>query len=110
DYYRNKYELNELSYQYTLENDNRNIDTELQAVVDNLDIFYLSKKLKYSCEIINRMNILKVAYDINLLNNLLDYIKVQDVQKVPSIMVYYQVLTTLQEPENENNYIGLKDI
>jgi hypothetical protein len=110
DYYRTKYELNELSYQYTLENENRNIDTELQSLVDNLDVFYLSKKLKYSCEIINRMNILKVVYDINLLNNLLDYIKAHNVKDVPSIMIYYRVLTTLQDPKEEKNYFVLKQL
>jgi hypothetical protein len=109
-YYRDQYELNELSYQYTLENDNRNIDTELQGLVDNLDVFYLTKKLKYSCEIINRMNILKVEYDVNLLNYLLNYIEGNEVKKVPSILVYYQVLKTLKEPEKEKNYIYLKTL
>jgi hypothetical protein len=109
-YYRSQYELNELSYQYTLENDNRNIDTELQGLVDNLDVFYLAKKLKYSCEIINRMNILKFEYDINLLNYLLDYIEKNDVKEIPSILVYYQVLKTLKEPKREENYFLLKDL
>lgn len=110
DYYKSQHDLNEISYQYTLEHDNRNIDTELQGLVDNLDVFYLSKKLKYSCEIINRMNILKVEYDINLLNNLLDYIDYNPVKEIPSVMVYYQVLKTLQQPEAEENYYQLKQL
>jgi len=108
NYFKNYHELNELSYQYTSENDSRNIDTELQNLVDNLDAYYLSKKLKYSCEIINRMNILNVDYDVSLLNHLIDYVEANNFKEVPSVMVYYQVLKTLREPEQEANYTILK--
>ncbi len=110
NYFQQLYELNELSYSYTSEHDNRNIDTELQSLVDNLDVAFLSKKLKYSCEIINRMNILKVEYDINLLNYLLEYVEGNDVKNIPSIRVYYQILQTLKEPENEAHYLELKKL
>ncbi len=110
NYYQQQQDLSELSFLHTLENDNRNIDTKLQDLVDNLDLFYLSKKLKYSCEIINRMNILKVDYDIKLLNNLLEYIRKNKEKDTPSITIYYHVLKTLQNPSNETNYTKLKPL
>lgn len=109
-YYQNQQELSEISFLHTLENDNRNIDTQLQNLVDNLDLYYLSKKLKYSCEIINRMNVLKVDYDVKLLNNLLDYINENNIKETPPISTYFQVLKTLQEPENEKHYDKLKKL
>lgn len=109
-YYQNQQELSEISFLHTLENDNRNIDTQLQNLVDNLDLYYLSKKLKYSCEIINRMNVLKVDYDVKLLNNLLDYINENNIKETPPISTYFQVLKTLQEPENEKHYNKLKKL
>ena len=108
NYYQNQQELSEISFLHTLENDNRNIDTKLQNLVDNLDLYYLSKKLKYSCEIINRMNVLKIDYDIKLLNNLIEYINTNNIDEAPSINIYFQVLKTLQQPENEYNYSNLK--
>lgn len=107
-FYQDQQELSEISFSHTLENDNRNIDTKLQDLVDNLDLYYLSKKLKYSCEIINRMNVLKVDYDIKLLNNLIDYISENDIKETPSITIYFHVLKTLQEHENEQHYLNLK--
>jgi hypothetical protein len=109
-FYQDQQELSEISFLHTLESDNRNIDTKLQDLVDNLDLYYLSKKLKYSCEIINRMNILNVEYDINLLNNLTEYISQNEVKNTPSITVYHQVLKTLKSPEDEKNYIQLKEL
>lgn len=109
-FYQQQQELSEISFLHNLENDNRNIDTKLQDLVDNLDLFYLSKKLKYSCEIINRMNILKVDYDIKLLNNLLSYIEENSTQETPFIKVYYQVLKTLRESDNEEHYSELKKL
>jgi len=108
NYYQNQQELSEISFLHTLENDNRNIDTKLQNLVDNLDLYYLSKKLKYSCEIINRMNVLKIDYDIKLLNNLIEYINTNNINETPSINIYFQVLKTLQHPKNEDNYSKLK--
>ncbi len=110
NYYKNIHDLSELSFHYTLEHDNRNIDTQLQDVVDNLDLFYLSKKLKYSCEIINRMNILKVKYDIKLLENLLTFLNKNPFENSPSISVYQKVLLTLQNPQEEKNYTQLKQL
>jgi hypothetical protein len=110
NYFQHLYNLNELSYRYTSEHDNRNIDTELQSLVDNLDVSFLSKKLKYSCEIINRMNILKVEYDIKLLNYLLEYVEKNEVKNTPSIRIYYQILLTLNEPDNEAHYFALKKL
>lgn len=108
NYYQHQQEYSEISFQQTLANNNRNIDTKLQDLVDNLDLYYLSKKLKYSCEIINRMNVLKVEYDIKLLNNLVEYIEDNDIKETPSISVYFKVLKTLQDPETENHYLELK--
>lgn len=110
EYYKSVHELNELSYQYTSDNDGRNIDTELQNLADNLDAFYLSKKLKYSCEIINRMNILNEEYDIELLNHLIEYIDANEVADIPSVVVYHNVLKTLRHPEQEKNYDELKKL
>ena len=83
-YYSSLYKLNELSFQHTLTHQNRSIDSELQNMVDNLDISYLSEKLKYSCEIINRMNILNVAYNIDFLDYILDYLNQHDFSEIPS--------------------------
>lgn len=109
-YYERQTMLEEDSYSYTSRKDNRSIDSSLQSLVDNIDIHYLTKKLKYSCEIINRMNVLKVNYNISFLDNTLEFLKQNTFSHVPAITVYFQVLLTLRDSENENHYIKLKTI
>lgn len=100
--------LEEDSYVWTSRKDNRAIDSSLQSLVDNIDIHYLAKKLKYSCEIINRMNVLQVEYNISFLDNTLEFLKQNSFNHVPAIMIYFQVLLTLRESENEKHYKNLK--
>lgn len=108
DFYYNQSILNEISFNHTLKTQNRSIDSELQNLVDNIDINFLSKKLKYSCEVINRMNILNIKYDINFLNHTLDYLSNNKFEAVPSINIYYKILLTLKESSNKNHYINAK--
>lgn len=107
-FYERQALLEEDSYTYTSRKDNRAIDSSLQSLVDNIDIHYLTKKLKYSCEVINRMNVLKVQYNISFLDNTLEFLKHNSFSHVPAIMVYFQVLLTLRESENETHYRKLK--
>lgn len=107
-YYERQVMLEEVSYHFTSRKNNRAIDSSLQNLVDNIDIHYLAKKLKYSCEIINRMNVLKVDYNISFLDNILEFLKQNSFSHIPAITVYYQVLLTLRESENENHYVRLK--
>ncbi|MGE0638340.1 MAG: hypothetical protein AB7G44_11170 [Bacteroidia bacterium] len=107
-YYERQAMLEEDSYSWTSRKDNRAIDSSLQSLVDNIDIHYLTKKLKYSCEIINRMNVLKVQYNLSFLDNTLEFLKNNSFAHIPAITIYYQVLLTLRESENEQHYRKLK--
>jgi len=109
-YFERQAMLEEDSYSWTSRKDNRAIDSSLQCLVDNIDIHYLTKKLKYSCEIINRMNVLKVQYNISFLDNTLEFLKLNSFSHIPAIVVYYQVLLTLRESENEKHYTKLKSL
>ena len=109
-FYERQAMLEEDSYSWTSRKDNHAIDSSLQNLVDNIDIHYLTKKLKYSCEIINRMNVLKVQYNISFLDNTLEFLKQNSFSHVPAIMVYFQVLLTLRESENEVHYRELKTL
>ena len=91
---------------------NRNIGTSLQQVVDHLDNYYLFNKLRYCCEMINRRNILMEEYRLEMFDEVLVYMKKNPVDRVPGIQIYYQILLTLTEKDEENHYqklIGLLD-
>lgn len=107
-HYKRQLGYDELSYEFTALKDNRAADTSLQSLSDNLDIYYLSHKLKYCCEILNRQNILQVQYNIPILEFLLSYLKKNPQEDIPTVRVYFLILKTIREPEAENHFSDLK--
>ena len=103
-FYENQVMLEEISYGFTSAKNNRAIDSSLQSFADNLDIHYLSKKLKFSCEIINRQNVLSVEYKLPFLDNTIEFLKKHSYEHIPAIAIYFQILLTLREGENETHY------
>jgi hypothetical protein len=109
-FYKRQLGYDELSYEFTSLKNNRAIDTSLQSLSDNLDIYFLSNKLKYCCEILNRQNIVQVEYEIPFLDFIIAYLNKNSFDHVPVIAVYFQILLTLKENENEKQYQKLKSL
>lgn len=107
EYYFNRYLIEESLYNYTSVKRDKSLDQTLQDVADNLDYYYISKKLKYLCEMFTRQNFLNSTYRTPLLEDLLKFIKSQNLERFPAIGVYYTVLLTLIEEEKEENYFTL---
>lgn len=107
DYYYHQYLLEENSYLYTSKKQNRALDTSLQHVVDNLELFYIAKSLRYYCEIINRKNILSVDYNLRFLHEIMNHIKNKAFDHVPAITIYYKILQTLIHQDQEQYYVEL---
>jgi len=87
-------------------------DESLQKKVNQLDIFYLSTKLRDSCEMISRQNVIDVTYEVHLLDELLDYLRnnLSIYEKYPAITIYYQILMSLlysNEPAHYQRLIYL---
>lgn len=111
DFYFYNYLFNEQSYLYTSVKNNRSVDSSLQELIDNLEIFYLAKNLKYYCEIINRQNILSVNYKLSVFEKILPYLlKERSFEEYPAIHIYVTILKTLTDNQNHGNYDKLMDL
>lgn len=87
----------------------RSKSTNLKSLVNQVDYHFLYRKLKFSCEILNRQHIVSGQYEnIPLLEPILNHLKKVDVGEIPGIRIYLQTLYMLQEPDNENRYHELK--
>ncbi len=75
-----------------------------------LDCFFLSLKLKNYCDAINYKNILNIKIKIGMIESLLEIVKQPHYQAVPAISIYYQILLTLTDRENENHFFNLKQL
>lgn len=86
----------------------RAYDVSLQEAANYLDLFYLATKLKYSCELINRQKLVASDYSLRLLKEITDHLREHAYDAYPSITIYYQVLMTFVEGENEVHFEKLK--
>jgi hypothetical protein len=73
----------------------------LQQKIDRLDEWYLYMKLKDSCELLNRQNILQGKPEFTLLEEIRQYLAdhPERFASLPPIAVYQQVFYTLSQPK-----------
>jgi hypothetical protein len=79
-------------------------------VVEYLDRFYLARKLQLCCEIFNVRNVLAVEYRVFLLDEILSHLKNKSYEDTPVILVYFRILMTLRESENEEHFFQLREL
>lgn len=102
NYFFYKHLIQENAYIHSSIGKPRSIDTFLQKSVDNLDLYYLTNKLRYSCAILNRQDLLKENYSDSMLEEIINYLgKSKDIQ-IPAIGIYYNILMTFKDHSNED--------
>lgn len=91
--------------------DKREISVEdnLREIIRDLDIYYIINKLQYSAELINHTNLMAGEFEPLLLKEILTYLESHDHDNVPEISIYYQILKTLLDSEDETHYTRLKE-
>jgi len=75
-----------------------------------LDRFYLIRKLQLCCEIFNVQNVFSQEHQVFLLDEILIHMKNRNYEDVPVIVIYYRILMTLRESENEDHYHTLRKL
>ncbi|MEZ4825715.1 MAG: hypothetical protein R3C61_05380 [Bacteroidia bacterium] len=85
---------------------NRSANQLLQDQITHLDIYYLSVKLRTTCEMLNRQNIIKTDYQSEMMQEIHDYFEKgrSPYLRIPFIAIYYQIFLTLFEPDKEAHY------
>lgn len=104
NYYFNQHLLEESSYIHSLVTRPRAISTNLQEAVDNLDYYYLSNRLRYSCAILSREELLQEKYNNRFLNQIIAFMQEANLDNVPSIAIYYQIALTYLENDTDAHY------
>jgi len=89
--------------------DSRTTDKSIERKTISLDLFYLTAKLKSCCEMLNRQNIVSERYEIRMLDEVKSFVgnHFQLLEDYPHILIYYQILLTLQESNVEEHYTSL---
>ncbi len=85
-------------------------DQSLQQSMDWLDSYYLSLKLKYCCEVVNRRSMLRSDYELPLFDEILAHLAQGRYEEHPSIQVYHTILLCLIESEEAGHFERLKTL
>lgn len=82
----------------------------LDAIDDNLNIFYISEKLRNYCLILSWSKMIEVKLEIALIDEIIEIIHVKNYLNYPSIAVYFQIYKTFIEPDVFDNFYELKKL
>lgn len=108
DYYYEQFRLAEIQFSHSMATQNRGQKNGLQEVMDDLDAFYLATQLRYYCAAVNRENILKLDYKYPMMDALGNHIQQHDFSEEPYILVYFQILQMLKQPDGKKHYLEAK--
>lgn len=82
-------------------------DQSLQQAIDSLDLYYLVLKLKYSCEMYNRLQMVSGQYELRLLDEIVRYLEQHPQHEHPIVMVYVNIFRCLTDFVNEQHFNDL---
>jgi len=104
DYFLKQYEHAEMHMNFINRKATRKTTPDYSSTLQNLDSFYILKKLQLACEVTNMANILKKQYDIVLLREILNAAAEKPFCDIPHIMIYKHLLQTLSAPEEDSHF------
>lgn len=106
DHYYNTYKLAHVSDPVLSRLKPREVPDNLNALSSSLEIFYLSEKLRISCEMLNRKRILNIEFDTSRADELCRYLEGpgEVFLKEPLVAVYHQIYLTLKDSEEDEAF------
>lgn len=104
EYYHLQYLMAETAGHFFASKGIRKVSEELQKAVDYFDLYYLSQKLKYTCDMLNAQKMLSADYQQNLIDEISHYLKKRKHEEIPAVAVYYLVFLMLTDDQPEENF------
>ena len=102
--------LHDLANTKFLQQNIRGADPNLQKAADNLDLFYLTQKLRYLCEMTDRKKIFPDSeYQLHFADEILKHINKRQFEN-PAIRIYCQLFLTFSHPADRTYFKTLKDL
>jgi hypothetical protein len=108
-HYAARLESEKLAFEYAQKGQNRTDRNNLEELHAALDVYFLSEKLRYICEVLNHQNVLQHTYTMQGVNEILAWSRTSEYRTAPPIAVYLQVYTLLTE-QTEADYNRLKTL
>lgn len=90
----------------------RKFDESLQDISNNFDLYYLANKLKLSCRMLNRNNLIQSNYQPKLTEGIIEQLvrSYPNYLFIPIIQIYYSIYHALKDKSKENHFFQLKEL
>lgn len=98
EYLELKYDLGFQEYTH-ISSSNRTQDLNIQVLLDDVDLIFISKKLRQACFAVSHQAVYGQEYDYGLLANILEYVEQNELLSYPSIRLYYSAYKMLLSPK-----------
>lgn len=110
NYYQDRLRLGIEHYNYSARKPKRSGDPGLQELIDNLDQYYLLKKLNYACLAANQAWIIPTEYKIEGLDYLVGQLETQNEDDSPLPRIYLYIYHCLRQEEPDRWYPQLRTL
>lgn len=95
---------------YMAQKQKRKYKLPFDDAMHNLDCYYVAKKIQLYCDMLNAQNILSGDFKVTLLDEIKQLIHKKHFRQVPAVEIYYTIMLTLTEPEDEKHFDALKEL
>ncbi len=107
EFYLKKVRQADLANRHFLQKKVRQFDAHIQIASEELDYFYLAKKLQYWCGMLDRQKILNVQYDLRFESVFEQYFEQEDFVDHPFLRIYYGLFKVLKEETEPASFDAL---
>ena len=107
DYLELKYDLGFQEYAH-VSSSNRTRDLNIQELLDDVDLIFITKKLRQACFAVAHQSVYGQKYDYGLLHEILLHIEKKELLRFPSIRLYYSAYKMLESPKKATYFNQFK--
>lgn len=107
EYLELKYDLGFQEYNH-ISGSNRTRDLNIQELLDDVDLIFISKKLRQACFAVAHQSVYGQEYDYGLLTEILTHIEKNNLLRYPSIRLYFSAYKMLQSPKKATYFNQFK--
>lgn len=110
EYFRNAYAAERLYYAMMDFDVKLNVRANIEEISYNLDVFYWIEKLKLYSSVLSQKRTGNFEYKLNFTDDVLAYLKIFPIDRVPELAIYFYSFLTLYEEEKNDHYFNLRSL
>jgi hypothetical protein len=107
DFYYYQYLIEKNYYESSDVDMQRGEKSNVDKIINHLDEFYLAEKLKWYNSVLSRTALVSHDYKLLFIDEIVEHIKRQDYNHNPVISIYFKILMSKLDPENESHFNDL---